>query len=210
VSASLGFKVHGALFKVPGGAIDFDRASSRSDRRSELGRPARTSNRAPCALHLKVALTIMASLSSGCATQPRAQATGADARDPAVTSVAPMPHGDHRPHFGGLVLMNGDLHFEVVAKPDGHYRVYFSDEVRKDLPASIASEVVLTISRPHEAPEPLILSVDDEGESWVGEGRPFGSGDVAIRVAFVFEDKPYFIDIPWSQPAPTGSMMTSL
>ena len=25
-----------------------------------------------------------------------------------------VPHGDHNPHFGGLVLMNGDLHFEVV------------------------------------------------------------------------------------------------
>jgi hypothetical protein len=87
--------------------------------------------------------------------------------------------------------------------------VYFSDEVRKELPASIVSEVVLTISRPHQAPELLILAVDDAGESWVGEGKPFGSSDVTIRVAFVFEDKPYFIDIPWSQPAPAGSMMTS-
>jgi hypothetical protein len=105
--------------------------------------------------------------------------------------------------------MNGNLHFEVVAHSDGHYRVYFSDEVRRELPASTVSEVVLTITRSHGGAETLILNVDDEGESWMGAGRPFGEAAVTIRVAFVFEDKPYWIDIPWSQPAPAGSKMTS-
>ena len=105
--------------------------------------------------------------------------------------------------------MNGNLHFEVVAHADGHYRVYFSDEVRRELPASTVSEVVLTITRSHRGPETLILNVDDEGECWIGAGKPVEDAEVTIRVAFVFEDKPYWIDIPWSQPAPAGSKMTS-
>ena len=154
-----------------------------------------------------VAAVLLLAAAWSCATQAHPQPTNA-AADPPATSTSAMPHGDHRPRHGGLVLMNGNLHFEVVAKRDGHYRVYFSDEVRRELPASTVSEVVLTITRSHVAAEPIILSVDDEGESWVGEGKPFGNADVTIRVAFVFEDKPYFIDIPWTQPAPAGSTMT--
>ena len=41
-----------------------------------------------------------------------------------------VPHGDHNPHYGGIVLMNGDLHFEVVLGRDGVCRVYFSDAMR--------------------------------------------------------------------------------
>jgi hypothetical protein len=145
----------------------------------------------------------------GCARPAPPPPAAAVPSEPAVTSSAPVPHGDHRPRHGGLVLMNGNLHFEVVAKHDGNYRVYFSDEVRRELPASTVSEVVLTVGRPHAVPEPLILTVDDEGESWVGTGKPFDDAGVTIRVAFVFEEKPYFIDIPWSQSAPSGSMMTS-
>ncbi len=181
----------------------------KNHRRSELRRPPSTLNPAPCTLYLGLALMIVANLSWGCASQAHPQSGGPVPSDPAMTSSGAMPHGDHRPHYGGLVLMTGNLHFEVVAKPDGHYRVYFSDEVRRELPASTVSEVVLTITRPHAQPEPLILSVDDQGESWVGQGKPFGGSDVTIRVAFVFDDKPYFIDLPWSQPAPAGSMITS-
>ena len=120
-----------------------------------------------------------------------------------------MPHGDHRPRYGGLVLMNGNLHFEVVAHPDGHYRVYFSDEVRRELPASTVSEVVLTVTRPHSRPETVILNVDEAGESWVATGKPLESPEATIRVAFVMDEKPYWIDVPWSQPVPAGSRMTS-
>jgi hypothetical protein len=157
------------------------------------------------------------SASWGCSATPHPQAARpADAPaapGPAVSAAgggeAPMPHGDHRPRYGGLVLMNGNLHFEVVAHPDGHYQVYFSDEVRRELPASTVSEVVLTVTRPHSRPETLILNVDDAGESWVAKGRPIESPEATIRVAFVVDEKPYWIDVPWSQPVPAGSRMTS-
>lgn len=117
-----------------------------------------------------------------------------------------MPHGDHRPHYGGIVLMNGDLHFEVVVGADGRCRIYFSDELRRELPASTVSEVVLTILRPHGRPETLILEVDDAGESWVATGRPIADPQAMLRVAYVFEGKTYWIDVPWTKPVPDGSI----
>ena len=36
---------------------------------------------------------------------------------------ATVPHGNHDPKYGGVVLMNGDLHFEVVLGRDGTHRV---------------------------------------------------------------------------------------
>ena len=46
-------------------------------------------------------------------------------------------------------MMKGDLHYEVVLDPTGRaHHIYFSDALREDLPASIASDVVLTIRRP--------------------------------------------------------------
>src|SRR3954466_13521081 len=56
----------------------------------------------------------------------------------AATSAGTVPHGDHNPHFGGLVLMNGDLHFEVVLTRDGSARVYFRAATRAELPAAAA------------------------------------------------------------------------
>ena len=67
-----------------------------------------------------------------------------DAQHAGITT----PHGDHSPHHGGLVLMNGEVHYEVVFDPPGKHRVWFSDAVREDLPASIASHVVMMRRRP--------------------------------------------------------------
>ena len=46
-------------------------------------------------------------------------------------------------------MMKGDdLHYEVVLDPSGRsHRVYFTDAVREELPASVASDVALTIKR---------------------------------------------------------------
>ena len=95
-----------------------------------------------------------------------------------------VPHGDHNPHFGGLVLMNGDLHFEVVLGRNGGARVYFSDATRNELPAATASDVTVTITRKSQAPEIVALHIDDSGESWVGRGSPVAdpAGDGAGRL----------------------------
>ncbi len=111
-----------------------------------------------------------------------------------------VPHGDHNPHFGGLVLMNGDLHFEVVLARNGSARVYFSDATRNELPAATASEVTVTITRKSQAPEIVALHIDESGESWVGRGSPVADPEATARVAYTSHGKPYFIDVPYPSP----------
>ena len=108
-----------------------------------------------------------------------------------------VPHGDHNPHHGGLVLMNGDLHFEVVLGRDGRYRVFFTDAVRKDLPAATASAVTVTVERKGQPAETIALQIDDSGESWVGRGRPVDDPAATARVAYTASGTPYFIDVPF-------------
>jgi hypothetical protein len=129
------------------------------------------------------------------------EATPALAVAPAGTAApsagGSVPHGDHTPHFGGLVLMNGDLHFEVVLARDGSARVYFSDATRAELPAATASEVSITIAQQSRAPEVIALHIDDSGESWIGRGRPVSDPAATIRVTYTAQGKPYFIDVPF-------------
>src|SRR3954463_16146283 len=114
----------------------------------------------------------------------------------AGTSAGTVPPGDHNPHFGGLVLMNGDLHFEVVLARDGSARVYFSDATRAELPAATASAVTITITQQSRAPEVIALHIDDSGESWTGRGRPIDDPAATARIAYTAQGKPYFIDVP--------------
>jgi len=128
------------------------------------------------------------------------QAAPALAVRPAGTAATPggdtVPHGDHNPHFGGLVLMNGDLHFEVVLARDGSARVYFSDATRAELPAATASAVTITITQKSKAPDVIALHIDDSGESCVGRGAPIDDPAAMARVAYTSQGKPYFIDVP--------------
>jgi len=117
-------------------------------------------------------------------------AAGAAAATPAI------PHGDHNPHYGGIVLMNGDLHFEVVLARDGRYRVYFSDAVRNELPAATAVGVTITVTQKGKAPEPVALHIDDSGESWTGSGSPIADPNAMARIAYSVHGEPYFIDVP--------------
>jgi len=124
--------------------------------------------------------------------------------DPSMAGMAGMPgmasmaHGNHNPKYGGTVLMNGDMHFEVVLNRDGNYHVYFSDAARNELPASMASGVTITVTRPGGTPEPVALKIDDTGESWVGQGTPVKDTDAMARIAYSFQGKPYWIDLPFS------------
>jgi len=109
-----------------------------------------------------------------------------------------MAHGDHNPRFGGVVLMNGDMHFEVVLGTDGRYQVYFSDAARAELPASVASDVTITVTRQDKAPETIKLEIDENGESWVGRGQPPGSPGAVARIAYTSRSQPYWIDLQFS------------
>jgi hypothetical protein len=116
---------------------------------------------------------------------------------PAAAADGTVPHGDHNPHYGGIVLMNGDLHFEVVAGKNGVCRLYFSDATRAELPAATASEVTVTISQKGQAPDVVALHIDDSGESWIGRGRAVDDPAATLRVSYTSHGKPYFIDVPF-------------
>jgi hypothetical protein len=119
---------------------------------------------------------------------------------PGMKNMPMMPHSDHKPRHGGIVLMNGDLHFEVVMKRSGDYEVYFSNAMRDPLPASLASDVTLTVEQQGLPPEPLTLQIDDSGDYWVGHGRPVTDPNASARIAYVIGDKPYWIDMPYVEP----------
>lgn len=116
--------------------------------------------------------------------------------------MAAMPHGDHSPHHGGIVMMKGEMHYEVVLDPAGRTdQLFFTDATRQDLPASIASTAALTIHRPDGSDEPIPLQIDESGESWTGSGRPVADPDkTTVRVAFTVSDEPYWIDLPFKPP----------
>jgi hypothetical protein len=127
-----------------------------------------------------------------------APAAGRSQADAAST----VPHGDHNPHHGGVVSMKGDLHYEVVLDPAGKaHHLFFTDAIREELPASIATGVALTIHRPGAPDELIAMTIDEFGESWVGSGRTVEiTPATKVRVAFSIHDEPYWIDIPYGAP----------
>ncbi len=100
-------------------------------------------------------------------------------------------------------MMKGDLHYEVVMDPTGkNHRIYFTDAVREDLPASVANDVVVTIKRPGAADEVVGMRIDDAGESWEGSGQAVTNPSAAtVHVAFTLQGEPYSIDLPFALPA---------
>jgi hypothetical protein len=97
-----------------------------------------------------------------------------------------------------MVLMKGELHYEVVLDSKGRHAIWFSDAVREDLPASVASKVAMIVSRPAASPEFLTLAIDDSGESWVASGREVTGDDVMVTVTFVARGEPVEIEIPFT------------
>jgi len=93
--------------------------------------------------------------------------------------------------------MNGDLHFEVILKKEGRHRVYFSDAVRAELPASIASELTITITQYQKVSEILNARIDADGKSWVADGKPVDDVNAVARVAFTAHRRPHWIDLPF-------------
>ncbi|HWF85352.1 MAG TPA: hypothetical protein VG222_10905 [Vicinamibacterales bacterium] len=155
------------------------------------------------------AASLAALVASGCqrsAASPPAASSAAPASAPAaapsaMAGMAGMPHGDHNPHHGGIVMMKGELHYEVVLDPTGHaHQLFFTDATREDLPASVASTAALTIHRPDGTDEAIPLQIDESGESWTGSGRPIADAPgTMVRVAFTINNEPYWIDLPFKK-----------
>jgi hypothetical protein len=123
---------------------------------------------------------------------PAATPKPADSQHAGITT----PHGDHSPRHGGLVLMQGELHYEVVLDRNGRHAIWFSDAVREDLPASVASKVAMTVQRPNARDEVLSLAIDESGESWIASGQPVAGDDVMVKVSFIARGEPFEIEIP--------------
>jgi hypothetical protein len=156
---------------------------------------------------MRYALFFMAALgAAACSSQPAAPA--AEAPPAAARTADPehqnltAPHGDHSPHKGGMVLMNGDMHYEVVFSRDGAHRIWFSDPVRAELPASVATGVTMVITRDKEAPEILKLEIDDTGESWLAHGRPVVGEGTYVKISYALQGEPHEVELPFVIQAP--------
>jgi hypothetical protein len=152
----------------------------------------------------RVLMTAALLAAAGCANEPASAPAAAAAAAPAADAEHQNvvgPHGDHTPHKGGMVLMNADIHYEVVLSRDGRHRIWFSDAVRNDLPASLATGVTITITRTGEPDEVLALTIDDSGESWVAAGRPV-TGDAYVKVAYSLQGEPHEVEVPFVPATP--------
>ena len=171
-------------------------------------RGAAVRDAASAARAARVGACVIAGLgAAGCSNPPAAPAPAAtpatapmpgDAQHQGITD----PHGDHNPHKGGMVLMNGDVHYEVVLSKEGAHRIWFSDAVRAELPASVASGVTMTISRPGKPEEVLRLEIDDAGESWIAHGQPVPETDAYVKVTYTMTGEPHEVEIPFVIQAP--------
>ena len=144
---------------------------------------------------IAVLLTVTACSAKPAEPVPAAAAKPADSQHAGITT----PHGDHFPRRGGLVLMQGELHYEVVLDRNGKHAIWFSDAVREDLPASVASKVAMTVMRPNARDEVLSLAIDESGESWIASGQPVAGDDVMVKVTFVARGEPFEIEIPFER-----------
>jgi hypothetical protein len=146
-------------------------------------------------VHGALVLIALIAFGAGCSTKPvEAPATVQKPKDAQHAGIT-TPHGDHSPHHGGMVMMNGEVHYEVVFASNGKHQVWFSDAVREDLPASIASQVVMVVTPRMGAAETFVLKIDDSGESWVADGNQLASGDI-VKLTYALRGEPFEIEIP--------------
>jgi hypothetical protein len=91
--------------------------------------------------------------------------------------------------------MWGSLHYEVVLPPSGNMLVYFTDEMRNDLPAAAVSRLRAEIVRPDRSIEPLAMSISANGDYWLGRSKPVTGVKSVIRLAFVHKGEQAMVEI---------------
>lgn len=102
-----------------------------------------------------------------------------------------------------MVLMNGDIHYEVVLSRAGAHRIWFTDAVRAELPASVATDVTMVVTRTGEPVETIKLAIDDNGESWVAKGRPVTTSDAYVKITYAMQGEPHEVEIPFVIQTPS-------
>lgn len=146
-----------------------------------------------------VAIVALVILAIGWAYLARSRAAASSA------TAMVLGHFDHRPRHGGLVLMNGDTHFEVVREPDGGWRIYFSDAVRNPLPAATASHASVTVPVAGGTTGAFPFTIDSSGSYWVGRAPLVVDPTAVVRIGYTAGGDPYWIDMPiaaWAATAP--------
>lgn len=145
-------------------------------------------------------LALLATLGLAACSPP--PPTAAETKKPVDSQHAGIttPHGDHTPHHGGLVLMNGETHYEVLLDRGGKHRIWFSNAVREDLPASVASKVRMIVTRKGAPDETIALDIDESGESWIASGQPVTGTDAMAKITYDLRGVPFEIEIPFVTP----------
>jgi hypothetical protein len=91
---------------------------------------------------------------------------------------------------------NEKMHFEVVVVEAGGIELYLSDAIRMQLPAVTVSEVVVEIERTDGSVEFVNMAMSASGDAWSGPSKPVTDADSTVRIGFLFNGEPFFIDIP--------------
>ena len=107
-------------------------------------------------------------------------------------------HEDHNSRYGGFVMMFLEMHFEIVVPDNGGLKIYYSNEMRIEMPASVVSDVAVEIERPGGTFESVSMFISDDGGHWGGDSTPIIDPDSIIRLAFLFQGEPFVLDIPAS------------
>ena len=118
----------------------------------------------------------------------------ADAQHAGITT----PHGDHSPHHGGMVLMNGEMHYEVVFDRGGQApRLVQRRGARRSAGVDRLERRDGGDAKNGAHAETLALKIDDSGESWVADGQPLAGGDVMVKLTYSLRGEPFEIEIPF-------------
>ena len=106
-------------------------------------------------------------------------------------------HEDHSSRHGGFVMMFLDLHLELVIPEEGGVEIFYSDDMRRDMP-SVVSEVAVALHRPDGSQEPLEMNVSDQGDRWAGLSGPISDPKTIVRVEFFWQGQPVTLEVPAS------------
>jgi len=154
------------------------------------------------------ALPIMLVLLSGlCAAQdeaPMDHGTMDRESADAMPGHGDATHGDHNPKFGGLVLMYGILHFEIVARPEGAIQLHLSDGMRTPMPATTVSDVTVEVEREGGRYEGIPMAISEAGDYWQGNSDDTLDDREAttLHLAFVAFGEPYIYALPLAAVQP--------
>ena len=99
---------------------------------------------------------------------------------------------------GGVVFKGGPLHLEFVLLAPTRYAVYFNGTSGEELPASIVSDVSLSIQRTGRPAENLTLRIDDAGKSWLANGSADAAPISAARISYRFRGRAEQAEAPVS------------